>query len=89
LVAGIFAGPSEGAVTDFDARDVEALNTLLADSPVLDLAIAAEKLQRPAAELAAAIRRHPGQLGLLGEPPTVLFRVVEASEAAPAFGPAP
>jgi len=81
FVDEIFAEPSEGLATDFDARDVEALNTLLADNPVLDLAIAAEKLQRPAEELAAVVRRHPGQLGLLGESPAVLFRVVAESEA--------
>jgi hypothetical protein len=81
FVDEIFVQPSEGSATDSDARDVEALNTLLADNPVLDLAIAAEKLQRPAEELAAVIRRHPGQLGLLGESPSVLFRVVEESEA--------
>jgi hypothetical protein len=84
FVDEIFVDPSQGAAADSDARDVEALNTLLAGTAVLDLAEAAEQLQRPAEELAAVIRRHAGQLGLLGEPPSVLFRVVEASEASPA-----
>jgi hypothetical protein len=89
LVDEIFVEASDAAAAQADARDVETLNTLLAENPVLDLAEAAEKLQRSPDELAAMIRRHPGQLGLLGEPPSVLFRVVEAAEVSTAFDAAP
>ena len=69
------AGDSSSA----DTRDIEALNEILAESPILSLEEAARALQRPIAELTATVARHPAYFGLVGQPPTMLFRIVETS----------
>lgn len=71
-----------GPVPASDTEAVERLNELLAERPLLALDEAAETLQCPVEELTATIRRHPAHFGLLGQPPTTLFRAVDRAQLA-------
>ena len=70
----------DGRASTSDGCEMEALNLLLAQTPLLKLHDAAQALQRPVVEVIATVGRHPDHFGLLGEPPTVLFRVIESTE---------
>lgn len=63
-----------------DTVPIEALNTALAREPVVRLEEVAAQLSCRVDELTEVIRRHPDQFGLLGEPPSVLFRATETPE---------
>jgi hypothetical protein len=60
-----------------DAHEIEALNELLAQTPMLPLEEAAQALQLPVEQLAVTVRKHSEHFGLLGQPPTMLFRAVD------------
>ncbi|MES2788047.1 MAG: ATP-binding protein [Planctomycetota bacterium] len=62
-----------------DTRDVEALNTLLATRPVLQLDEAAEALNRPIETVTSLAERYPDQFRVLNGPPATLFRAEEAA----------
>ncbi|MGE5193221.1 MAG: hypothetical protein ACM3U2_12060 [Deltaproteobacteria bacterium] len=79
--------PNDAGPNASDTRDIEALNGLLAQQPMLSLEEAARSLRRPIEEVAAAARRHPRLFGLLGQPPTTLFRAVSTAESPPARAP--
>ncbi len=66
-----------------DLRDLELLNTVLADQPMIPLELAAETLQRSAADVVAFVQRHPEHIGLLGQPATIVFRVPGTPTASP------
>lgn len=69
---------TSGADTDArssDIRDLEILNSVLADQPMIPVQSAAETLQRPIADVVSFVQRHPEHLGLLGQPATLVFRV--------------
>jgi hypothetical protein len=76
-IFGAEPGDSSGAA--LDAKDIEALNSLLLHNPMVPLKDAAQALGRSPAEVAECVRRHTGHFGLLGQPPTMLFRAVDAS----------
>lgn len=80
FAAEILDSSSQAGATSSDVRDIEALNRLLAEQPVVPLEDAARALQRPAEEIAATAQRHAEHFGLLGQPPTVVFRAVTTTE---------
>ncbi|MDB5386810.1 MAG: hypothetical protein JWM11_2456 [Planctomycetaceae bacterium] len=59
-----------------DAHDLEALNTLLGERPVLNVEAAVQALGRTREELTQLVKKYPDQIGLLSGPPEVLFRLV-------------
>jgi len=76
-VLGTQAGESNAS----DAHELEVLNELLAQQPMLPLEDAARALELPIEQLTATVGRHPNHFGLLGQPPSMLFRAVDKSEA--------
>jgi hypothetical protein len=64
------------AVSETDT--IEKLNAVLQKQPVVTLEEAAAQLARSVDELAETTRRHPNQFGVLGDPPTAVFRVQAA-----------
>lgn len=58
-----------------DTAVLESLMTLLAEQPMLSVTQAADELQRSVTEIVAFVQRHPQHMGLLGQPPSILFRV--------------
>jgi len=79
-VDDVLTDAASNSATQREAIDVEAIATLLEHSPALLLSEAAATLQRPVAVIEAVARRHPGQFGLVGDPPEVLFRVIHSGE---------
>ena len=77
-------GDSTANVNSTDARDVEALNELLEKNPMLPLQQAAQALRRPVEDVTAIVQRHAAHFSLLGQPPYLLFRPVEATESSSA-----
>jgi hypothetical protein len=63
-----------------DVQSLEALIGFLNENPVAPLVEVAESLQQSVESLIETARRHPDQFGLLGQPPSVLFRIEEGSE---------
>jgi hypothetical protein len=59
-------------------NEIESLQALLDDRPMLPIDEAANALQRSVEELEQVARRHPDQFGILGGSPPVLFRVVKS-----------
>lgn len=72
--------PGSGNPARSDAQAIEALNALLTGSPILHLEEAARVLECPVDEVADLARRRPDLFGLLGQPPTMLFRPVDRAE---------
>ncbi|WLD11612.1 ATP-binding protein [Planctellipticum variicoloris] len=79
---GDVLGQSDGAAAkeSADVQSLEALIAFLGESPVAPLVEVAESLQQSVESLIETARRHPDQFGLLGQPPSVLFRIEEGSE---------
>lgn len=75
--------PAPRASETSDLRDLELLNTVLADQPLIPVELAAETLQRSSADVVAFVQRHPEQIGLLGQPPTLVFRLPGTPTASP------
>ena len=67
-----------------DTSVLEALHTLLAERPVLTLVEAAQVVQRPIDDVTIIVRRHSDQFGIIGQPPTIVFRAVETIESSSA-----
>ena len=78
-----FLGKRPGNVDSkfWDAHEVESLNTFLTGRPTAPLQEVAETLQRSVEDVAATIRRHPDQFGLLGGSPAVVYRTIGIAEA--------
>lgn len=75
-------GQSDGAAAkeSVNVQSLEALIGFLAENPVAPLVEAAESLQQSVESLIETAGRYPDQFGLLGQPPTVLFRVEEGAQ---------
>lgn len=73
------AAPSQ-AEPVVDAFQIEELNTLLSQSPMLPLQEAETVMKIPNSDILQIIRQYPEQFGVLGEPPQFVFRIVEATE---------
>lgn len=63
-----------------DAAVLESLNTLLTEQALLPIDQAAAGLRRSVADVLAVVERHPQHVGLLGQPPLLLFRVESDAE---------
>ena len=60
-----------------DTKMIEALNTILVDEPMAELTSVADRLGVSADELVALANRHNDQLGTIGEPASLIFRVAD------------
>ncbi len=72
--------PNDDSRHSSETAVIEALNTILVNEPVVQLNDVATQLGSELRVLTETIRRHPDQLGMLGEPPSVLFRATESTE---------
>lgn len=70
----------EAAKESVDVQSLEALIGFLNENPVAPLVEVAESLRQSVQSLIETARRHPDHFGLLGQPPSVLFRIEEGSE---------
>lgn len=68
--------------TGGDTTMLESLITLLAEQPMLSVSQAAMELKQSVADVLAFVQRHPQHVGLLGQPPLLLFRT-ESHGSAP------
>jgi hypothetical protein len=82
LVDDVLGESAESAATSrSDAQAIETLSALLMQNPLFPLEEAAKNLEKPVDQVAALVRRHPDLFGLLGQPPTMLFRPVDRAES--------
>ncbi|HQX53921.1 MAG TPA: hypothetical protein PLR25_28670, partial [Planctomycetaceae bacterium] len=63
-----------------DSVLIEAINTLLAKEPVVNLEEAAAQLGASCEQLEVVIRRYPHLFGLLGNSGSLLFRIVQTAD---------
>lgn len=79
FVDGVFGLNGDASTTTgSEAKHIELLSALLAQQPVLTLEEAARALQCPADSVIETVNRHPDHFVLLGQPPQVMFRTVDA-----------
>ncbi len=83
MMAEIFNAPAEivqkGADASQNALTFDDLLGILQKRHIAALAAVAGELGRPEQDVTACARAHPAELGLIGDPPTIVFEKTVAT----------